>query len=157
MIVLIVVAVLCLIVPSLVWGFFLLSFRLRSLETTGTIIDYHTSRGIYGDISAPVVEFRLPDGRTITFTEKTHTSGTIFDLLSDLFSRFVLKKDTNSVKVLYDPNDPQKARVNTFTYLYFIPTLLFVIGLGLILFTIPAFREFLIPIIDYIERLAKYL
>ena len=54
-----------------------------------------------------------------------------------------LKKDPNKVMVLYDPNDPQKARVNNFGNLYMLPLVLFVIGLFVILFTIPGFEDFL--------------
>lgn len=151
------VGALCFIIPSIVWGLFLLAFRLRSKEAVGTIVDYHTGQGEYGEVSAPVVEFQLPDGKKITFTEKTHTNETIFDMIGGIFSKFVLKKDLNQVRVLYDPNNPEKARVNSFNYLYFMPVSMFVIGSCIILYAIPFFHDILAPILNFFDRLAKYL
>ena len=155
--ILISLAVLCFIVPSVIWGIFIPAFRLRSSEAIGTIVDYHTGQGKYGEVSAPVVEFQVPDGRKFTFTEKKHTNETIFDTVSDLFSKFFLKKDPNQVKVLYDPNDPQKARVNAFAYLYFMPTILFLIGICTILYAFPVFRDLFTPIFNFIDRLASFI
>ncbi len=154
---LIIVGVLCFIIPSIVWGIFLLSFRLRSKEAIGIIIDYHTGQSEYGQVFAPVVEFQLPDGKKITFTEKTHSNETIFDMIAGIFSKFVLKKDLNQVRVLYDPNNPEKARVNSFSYLYFMPASLLVIGFCIILYSIPIFHDILEPIFYFIDRLTEYL
>lgn len=150
---LIIVGALCFIIPSVIWGLYLLAFRMRSIQTVGTIIDYHGN----SETTAPVVEFQLPDGTKVTFTEPTHTNETIFDMISDLFNKFVLKKDLNQVTVLYDPNNPQKARVNSFTYLYFMPVLLFAIGFCIILYAIPIFHDLLTPIFNFIDRLTDYL
>lgn len=155
--IIILLGLLCFILPAVIWGIFILAFRLRSSEAIGTIVDYHTSDGEYGQLSAPIVEFELPDGRKITFTEQTHSNETVFDIVSDLFSKFVLKKDLNKVRVIYDPNDPQKARVNTFGNLYFMPVILFSIGLCLILYAIPVTREFFTPVLNFLERLANIL
>lgn len=151
------VGVLCFVIPSIVWGLFLLAFRLRSKEAVGTIVDYHTGQGEYGEVSAPVVEFQLPDGKKITFTEKTHTNETIFDMIGGIFSKFFLKKDLNQIRVLYDPNNPEKARVNSFNYLYFMPVSMFVIGSCIILYTIPFFHDIFAPILNFFDRLTKYL
>lgn len=150
---LIIVGGLCFIVPSVIWGLYLLAFRMRSAQAVGTIVDYHGDR----EVTAPVVEFQLPDGTKVTFTEPTHTNETFIDVISDLLNTFVLKKDINQVNVLYDPNNPQKARVNRFKYLYFFPFLLFIIGSCIILYAIPFFRDILAPIFNFLDLLSKNL
>jgi len=150
----IILAALCFIIPSIVWGIFILAFRIRSREAVGTIVGYH---GREGSSQAPIVEFELPDGKKVTFTEPTHATESIFDTISDLFNRFVLKKDLNRVKVLYDPNDPQKARVNSFKYLFLIPAILFLIGFCIILYAIPVFHDLFQPLIEFLERVTKSL
>ncbi len=150
--VIIIFALLCFIVPSFIWALILLAFRLRSKQAIGTIIGHDTvSDG--NDLYAPIVEFQLPDGRKITFTEKTHSNENILDILYKLFSKFVLKQDLDKVRVLYDPNNPQKARVNSFGTLYVMPAFLFLIGFCIILYSIPVFHDFLTPIFKFIERL----
>ena len=152
-----IIGILCFIIPGIIWGLFLLAFRLRSKEAIGTIVDTHTGQGELGQISAPIVEFQLPDGKKVTFTEKTHSNETIFDMIGSIFSKFVLKKDLNQVRVLYDPNNPEKARVNSFNYLYFMPVSLLLIGFCIILYAIPMFHDILAPILYFIDRLTKYL
>ncbi len=151
--IMILLGVLCFIIPAVIWGLYLLAFRMRSMHAVGTIIDYHGD----SETQAPVVEFQLPDGTKVTFTESTHTSEGIVEFLIDLISRFVMKKDLNTVNVLYDPNNPQKARVNNFTYFYFMPILMFAIGFCIILYAIPMFRDILTPIFDFIERFTRSL
>src|SRR6266511_4339513 len=112
MVAIIIFAVLCFIVPSFIWSLFLLVARLRSKEAIGTVIGQDANSFEGSELYAPIVEFQLPDGRKITFTEKMHSNETILDILYNLFSRFVLKRDLDKVKVLYDPSNPQKARVN---------------------------------------------
>jgi hypothetical protein len=150
----IIFATLCFIVPSVVWIIFILAFQLRSKRAAGTIVGYH---GREGSRQAPIVEFQLPDGRKVTFTEPTHSTESIFDNISDLFNQFVLKKDLNQVTVLYDPNNPEKARVNSFIYLYIMPALLFVIGFCMVLYAIPVFHDMLQPVFEFLERFSKSL
>jgi hypothetical protein len=156
MIIVIGFAVLCFIIPSFVWAFFLLMSRLRSSVATGTIIG-HDAGSADGDVSAPIVEYQLPDGRKITFTDKVYSNQTILDLLYELFLKYILKRDTDQVKVLYDPNNPQKARVNSFGNIYFMPIILFLIGLFISLYAIPGVHDILDSILNFIERLTKNL
>lgn len=157
--VMIIFGVLCFIVPSFIWALVLLVFRLRSKTAIGTVIGQDANPGIDGgnDMYAPIVEFQLPDGRKITFTEKVHSSAGLLDILYRALSKFVLKRDHDKVSVLYDPNDPQKARVNSFGTLYFIPAFLFLIGFCIILYSIPVFHGLLAPIFKFIERLTNSL
>ncbi len=157
MVAIIIFAILCFIVPSFIWALFLLVARLRSKEAIGTVIGQDANSFEGSELYAPIVEFQLPDGRKITFTEKMHSNETILDILYNLFSRFVLKRDLDKVKVLYDPNNPQKARVNTFGNLYFMPAIVFLIGIFLILYAIPMFRDILDSIFNLIGRFTKNL
>lgn len=153
MIVLTLFSLLCFITPSFIWALFLVVSRLRSSTANGTIID-HVAGSSDGDVSAPIIEFQLPDGRKITFTG-TYSNQTILDMLYGAFIKYVLKRDTSQVKVLYDPNNPQKARVNSFGNIYFMPVILFIIGLGIIMYAIPAVREFFTPIFNFIDQITK--
>jgi hypothetical protein len=85
-----------------------LGTRLRSQEAIGTVIGHDSASFEGSELYAPIVEFQLPDGRKITFTEKMHSNENILDILYNLFSKFVLKRDLDKVKVLYDPNNPKR-------------------------------------------------
>ena len=102
---------------------------LRYKKTVGTVVGQDVVGNDTDQLSAPIVEFETPDGRKIVFTEKVHSNETILDIIGNLAAVFVLKKDPNKVRVLYDPNDPQKARVNNFANLYMFPLVLFIFGL----------------------------
>ena len=75
----------------------------------------HSSEG--GGGYAPVYQFKTVDGQTIV----------IQDSLSSNPPRFQVGQ---KIEVLYDPGNPQKARINKWMNLYFAPALL--VGLGLI-------------------------
>ncbi len=153
MIVLILFSLLCFIVPSFIWALFLVVRRLRSSTANGTIID-HAAGSSDGDVSAPIIEFQIPDGRKFTFTG-IYSNQTILDILYEVLLKYIFKRDTTQVNVLYDPNNPQKARVNSFGNIYFMPIILFVIGLGIILYAIPAVRDFFTPIFNFINQITK--
>ena len=124
---------------------------LRSSRAVGRIIDYE-SGSTDGETAAPIIEFQTPDGRTLTF-KGIFSNETVFDMLYGVFLKYVLKRDTSLVRVLYDPNDPQKARVNSFGNIYFLPVLLFIVGLCIMLSSIPMFS----PVFDFIDRITQSL
>ncbi len=146
----IIFSMLCFIGPAFVWALFLIISRLRSSTAIGTIID-HAAGSSDGDVSAPIIEFQVPDGRKFTFTG-TYSNSTIPDMLYEVFLKYVLKKDTTQVRVLYDPSNPQKARVNSFGNIYFMPIILFGIGVCILLYSIPLFNTLLTPIFNFFER-----
>lgn len=148
-------SMLCFIGPAFVWALFLIISRLRSSTAIGTIID-HAAGSTDGDVSAPVIEFQVPDGRKFTFTGM-YSNTTIPEMLYEAFLKYVLKKDITQVTVLYDPENPQKARVNSFGNIYIMPIILFSIGVCIILYSIPMFSNFLIPIFNFINRFARAL
>jgi Protein of unknown function (DUF3592) len=151
----IIVAALCFIAPSFIWALIILTLRLRSKTAVGSIIGYEAG-STDGDVSAPIIEFQLPDGRKFTFTG-TYSNETIIDTLYEAFRKYILKRDITQVNILYDPNNPQKARVNSFSNLYLMPVILFLIGFCLILYAIPVFHNILDPIFNFMDRLAGNL
>lgn len=148
----IIFSVLCFIGPAIVWAFFLIISRLRSTTAIGTIVD-HVSGSTDGDMSAPVIEFQVPDGRKFTFTGM-YSNTTIPEMLYEAYREYVLKKDVTQVRVLYDPNNPQNARVNSIGNIYLMPIILFGIGICIILYSIPMFANVLTPIFKFIENLS---
>ena len=85
----------------------------------GTVIQMVYSRSSSSSSSggyAPVYQFRTLDGQTIM----------IHDSLSSNPPRFQVGQE---IEVLYDPGNPQKAHLNKWINLYFVPVLLGGIGL----------------------------
>ena len=140
---LIAVALLCFILPALGLGGFMFVSNLRYHRTVGTVVGQDVVSGETDELSAPIVEFETPDGSKIVFTEKVHSNETILDTIGQLAASFVLRRDPSKVAVLYDPGDPQKARVNNFGNLYMLPLVLFAFGSLLLLSTIPGFENLL--------------
>lgn len=89
----------------------------KAQEVKGTVIEMVYSRNSDGDGGfSPVYQFKTLDGQNIV----------IHDSLSSNPPRFQVGQE---VKVLYDPGNPQKARLNKWMNLYFVPVLLAGIGL----------------------------
>ncbi|MFN8400531.1 MAG: DUF3592 domain-containing protein [Anaerolineales bacterium] len=141
----------CFIVPAILWGFFLLLSVLRSSRAVGKIIEYESGSSD-GDVAAPIIEFQIPDGRKFTF-KGMYSNESIFDIAYNIFLKYILKRDPSLVNVLYDPKDPQKARINSIGNIYFLPMVLFIVGLCIILSSIPMFR----PLFDLFDRITKSL
>ena len=121
----------CVAVPLLLlsFGMFVgnILFTLRAERTTGTVVGYETRRGSKGGATqAEVVEFQGPDGKTVKFVEKTSRS------------RFIMNTG-HEVNVLYNPDNPSKARINSFWTLYVSPIILLLVGLSLLIFNLPMF------------------
>lgn len=146
-------ALTCFIAPAILWGVFLLSSVLHSSRAVGRIINYE-SGSTDGDVAAPIIEFQVPDGRKFTF-KGAFSNATILDALYEAFLKYVLKRDDSLVRVLYDPNDPQKARVNSIGNIYFMPIILFLFGSCMILYAIPATRGIFTQIINIIDWLSN--
>lgn len=143
----------CFIVPAIIWGAFLWSSVLRSSRAVGRIINYE-SGSTDGDVAAPIIEFQVPDGRKFTF-KGAFSNETMLDALYEAFLKYVLKRDAALVRVLYDPNDPQKARVNSIGNIYLMPIILFLFGACILLYAIPATRGIFTQVIDIIDRLSN--
>ncbi len=114
-------------------------------KTTGTVIGYKSSRSNRGGVThAEVVEFQGPNGQTIQFTEKAYLGRFIF-------------REGQTVKVSYNPDKPTSARVNKFTTLYLAPTILVMVGLGMILFSLPMFNGTMQKLLDFLTNLLDKL
>jgi len=146
-------ALLCLILPALLLAGGIFVSGLRYKRTVGTIVGQHTVDGETQQLSAPIVEFATPDGRKITLTEKVHSSESIFDILGNLVASLAFKKDLSRVPVLYDPNDPQKARVSTLANLYMLPIVLFAFGIVVMLSTLPGFGAALGKVTAFLDKI----
>jgi hypothetical protein len=102
-----------------VWTYFKQKSQMESrVATTGTVVELvlrSTSPGRTG-IYCPVVEFNAPPGQTIRFT-------------SDFGSRPAGHRVGQSVNVRYDPNDPQKAEIESGMTTWLVPLILVFMGL----------------------------
>jgi hypothetical protein len=139
----------CAAVPILLIsaGMFLsnILFTLRGKKTSGTVVGYRTSRSARGGGGeAEIVEFTGPDGNTVQFTEKVYRTR-------------IIQREGHTVNVMYDPNNPQKARINSFWTLYSTPTILLIVGAGLVLFQFPMFQGPIQKLLDFLNTLVKKL
>jgi hypothetical protein len=111
-------------VPLILIGVFLFIrtriFISKAQEVKGTVIQMVHSRSGLSSSSgggyAPIYQFRTLDGQTIT----------IRDGLSNNPPRFQIGQE---IDVYYDSENPQKARINKWMNLYFLPVLLGAMGL----------------------------
>jgi len=92
----------------------------RSMESrvaaTGTVVELTTQVTQRSSIFCPVVEFTVPSGEKIRFT-------------SAFGSRPAGHKIGQSVNVLYDATDPQKAEIESTMNRWLIPLILVFIGI----------------------------
>jgi hypothetical protein len=90
----------------------------KAQEVKGTVIQMvysHSSEG--GGGYSPVYQFRTITGQTIVVTDSLSSNPPMFQV-------------GQTIDVLYDPENPQKARIKKFMSLYFTSILL--CGMGLI-------------------------
>ena len=129
-----------LIIAAGMWAYSLfLIFRYE--KTTGTVVGYKTSRNPKGGGGeAEIVEFKGPDGKTVEFTEKVYRTR-------------LIQREGHTVKVIYDPNNPTRARINSFSTLYFFPVILTVVGTLLILSQTPMFSGPMQKLMDIVQSL----
>lgn len=142
----------CFIIPAILLGLFLWSSGLRSSRAIGAIVGYESTSN--GDMSAPIIEFQTPDGRKFTF-KGMYSNTMILDIVSAVFSKYILKKDPSQINVLYDPKDPQKARINSIGNIYIVPIVLFSFGACMLLYAIPMTRGVFTQIINIMDRLSN--
>lgn len=96
------------------------SFVARALSTQGTVVGLQRAGGSRGTTLRPVVQFPLPDGTIVTFTNRWGSRPGRFG-------------EGDVVPVLYDPAEPATARIAS-DPLRFVPRML--IGLGLLLMVV---------------------
>jgi len=101
-------------------------FVASALPATGEVIDFFESRSSESLTYRPVVEFVTAQGQSVQFTSPSGSS-------PPAYSR------GESVEVLYDPDRPEIAQINSFFSLWGVPiifvsigVILFVLGLAMI-------------------------
>lgn len=123
----------CVVVPLFIIAMWMILSNifllLRGERTTGIVVDYEARRGSKGGTThAEVVEFKTADGKTIRFAERASRT------------RFVFRTG-HSVNVIYDPDKPHKARINSFFALYISPIILLFVGSCLFVSNLSAFSD----------------
>lgn len=89
----------------------------KSQEVKGTVVRMVYSSSSDGGGYAPVYRFKTIEGTSVEASDNLHSNPPQF-------------KEGQVVDVLYDPQNPQNARIKKWTNLYFAPLLLG--GMGLI-------------------------
>ena len=97
------------------------SFIAGAQPTKGTVVHMNYSSDSDGSGYAPVFQFKAMNGETVQVAERIYSNPPRF-------------KTGQEVDVLYDPQDPHKARINKGFDLYFTPALLG--GMGILFFGI---------------------
>lgn len=101
-------------------AFFLIRTQMfigRAQQVKGTVIEMVYSSDSEGGGYSPVFQFRTIEGQTIMVTDSLRSNPPMF-------------KTGQAVDMLYDPSNPQRARVKKWLSLYFVPLLLG--GMGII-------------------------
>lgn len=92
-------------------GIWTLSGTLRAVvggsDAIGTVVGHNTNIDSDGDTYQPIISFRPTEGPQVTFTELVARSG--------------IDPVGSEVPVLYDPDNPTDARLNSFANLWVIP------------------------------------
>ncbi len=97
-------------------------FLASAVETTGTVValneeSSNDTDSVTGTTYRPVIGFRIDAARAFTFESMVHSNPPLYRV-------------GDTVPVLYNPLDPNQARIRSFTYLRLLPILLG--GLGVL-------------------------
>lgn len=99
-------------------------FLSKACSAEGTVIYMKTSKGHdNGTTFTPVVQFKLTDGENITFTSSVGSNPPQF-------------KIGDSVKVLFSPDKPDNAEINSFVSLWLLQIIFLFIGIVFLIISI---------------------
>jgi len=102
------------------------SIRKGGVKTEGVILRYERrgtrSANMKDMFVVPIVQFQTVTGQPIVVEGKVDNSTILQNLC----------ESGEQVEVIYDPNNPEHAVINTFAELWFGPLLLWVVGAGFI-------------------------
>ncbi|MGA7305587.1 MAG: DUF3592 domain-containing protein [Rhodothermales bacterium] len=103
------------------------ALKAGGLTTTGDIVRFERigkqgGAEIQGTILVPVVRFVTASGQEVTFLGSTDTNPPWAD-----------RRAGGKITVIYDPLNPENARIDTFAEIWFAPLLLWAIGVAAIL------------------------
>ena len=113
------------------WGWYFYDdihrLRQQGIRTEGVILRYErrkpvTITRLSEVMIVPIVQFNTQSGESVT------TEGRV-DNVSVLQN---ICESGEKIEVIYDPDNPQHAALNTFSELWFVPLLLWIIGAGFI-------------------------
>ncbi len=116
----------------LYWGTYIYndinSIRENGIRVKGVILRYErrgpsSSTKVSDIITVPIVQFKTKSGESVI------VEGNVDDIS-------ILKnicKSGEPIEVIYDPDNPEHAVINTFAELWFAPLLLWLIGAGFVL------------------------
>ncbi|MDP3976258.1 MAG: DUF3592 domain-containing protein [bacterium] len=99
-------------------GYFILQtiqFIRVSVTTTGVVTDIQSYRGNDDTTYSSIVTFAPKRGEEITFTQSSSSSWIPYNI-------------GDTVPVRYNPENPKDAEINSFTDLWMIPLILFIMG-----------------------------
>jgi len=121
----------CLGAAAVYFGFYFYndinSLRKVGIVTEGVILRYEKrkpqDKSRKDDLYVPVVQFDTEEGKTIVVEGKVEKNKVLQNIC----------ESGERVEVIYDPNNPEHAVINTFAELWFAPLLLWVIGAGFII------------------------
>ena len=107
------------------------SIRKGGVKTEGVILRYERrgtrSANMKDMFVVPIVQFQTVAGQLIVVEGKVDNSTILQNLC----------ESGEQVEIIYDPNNPEHAVINTFAELWFLPLLLWIIGAGFI--SVPPF------------------
>ena len=90
-------------------------FMRHALVATGKIVDYITDSDDEGTFYKPVVHFATADGRQIEYQAHSGAS-------------YRTQPIGSEVTIHYDPTHPEHAVIESFLDLWFVPVILFILG-----------------------------
>jgi hypothetical protein len=116
----------------LYWGTYIYndinSIRERGIKVKGLILRYErrgpgSSTKVSDIITVPIVQFKTKSGESVI------VEGNVDDIA-------ILKnicKSGGNIEVIYDPDKPEHAVINTFAELWFAPLIMWIVGSGFVL------------------------
>jgi hypothetical protein len=95
-----------------------IAFQREAISGSGSVVELRVTASMDGPMTSPIVEFQTPEGTTFR-CEGTATSPA--PRLGEM------------VPIIYRPDDPQHARINTFVQRWLFPSVFTPLGLLLVL------------------------
>ena len=91
------------------------NFALASGMVVGNSYANVFNDGQVSGVYLPIVEFVLPDGRKIRFTDRVGSLPPDYEVGA-------------SLEIIYNPDNPSNARINSWKRLWLVPVLLMIVG-----------------------------
>jgi len=108
-----------------------MSLLLRYETADGQIVREENSGSSEDTGAHAIVQFTTRNGQAIEFRDSAYF-GFFLDILWGIYSK-ILGQDPAKVKVIYNPNNPERARIKNFMRLHYgmlIPSIVGIVALG---------------------------